>query len=555
MYRSRNKYKNSKSNQIVSPEADLDLNLNNKPLRRNNSRYFEQLIDEAENDGFVEDESLEESVDEGDYEDINNNIEEGDSSDLNDYDDSNTNNVDDDSSNMPSRGNLLNKGKSVLDGVKNLKKIPIPTKYKLIIALAAIMLSIFLLLLLVSLDMFDDKGGNTLNSSNSSSSNNNVSQSYNNACDAMSISDTTLSRSEFISLMQEHYSDSTSSGRKAFYSNAGTIYDIATKNNINPELVVVRAESEGFSPGGSTNNYWGIGCYNDGSGSCYSYNSFTAGVTAFVENVSRYDSVSSMMLKYAYIGRYWFNPGSWSDGGCVYYPYIKEYLSISRLKTVENACSGAKCYMGGGSGCVATTDEDQLAYSKWQVYKMAENRKGIFGIAPDVCNTYSEKCTIYAQGDSRWGSINLGNSSSSMSGYGCAVTAISIGISCSGTDIYIDDFNPGTFVKELNKGNCFMPGGGIYWGCNKISEVANVQLANNHRNLGGKTVSEKNAIIASYDLSSHFIVVGYANETTSGHYVVYTSTSGNNYVTKDPGGGKVSNVPIKDVDQFVVYKY
>lgn len=548
MYRLRNKYKNSKSNQLVSHETETDLNT--KPLRRNNSQYFNQLIDETKNDDFIEDESLEETNDlsegenlENDFNDVDNHLE---------FSDEPVANTGGKSVKLPNIKGAVNKGKSAVNAIKKLKKIPIPTKYKLIIVLVAIILSVFALLILVSLDMFDDKGGT---SSNSSSSNNNTSQSYSNACDAMSISDTTLSRSEFISLMQEYYSDSTSSGRKAFYSNAGTIYDIATKNNINPELVVVRAESEGFSPGGSTNNYWGIGCYNDGSGSCYSYGSFTAGVTAFVENVSRYDSVSSMMLKYAYIGRYWFNPGSWSDGGCVYYPYIKEYLSTSRSQTVANACSGAKCYMGGGSGCVATTDEDQLAYSKWQVYKMAENRKGIFGIAPDICNTYNEECTIYAQGDSRWGSINLGNSSSSMSGYGCAVTAISIGISCSGTDIYIDDFNPGTFVKALNSGNCFMPGGGIYWGCKKISEVANVQLEQNYGNVAGKTNSEKNAIIASYDLSSHFIIVGYANETTSGHYVVYSSTSGDNYVTKDPGGGKVSNVPIKDVDQFVVYKY
>ena len=43
-----------------------------------------------------------------------------------------------------------------------------------------------------------------------------------------------------------------------------TIYDIATKNGINPEMVIIRAESEGYSPGASKNNYWGMGCTNTG---------------------------------------------------------------------------------------------------------------------------------------------------------------------------------------------------------------------------------------------------------------------------------------------------
>lgn len=71
-------------------------------------------------------------------------------------------------------------------------------------------------------------------------------------------------------------------------------------NGINPELIVVRADIEGYSPVsqgfGTYYNYWGIGCYNNQPLSkCISYDTFDDGVLGFINNVSSYDSLSSMM--------------------------------------------------------------------------------------------------------------------------------------------------------------------------------------------------------------------------------------------------------------------
>ena len=147
-------------------------------------------------------------------------------------------------------------------------------------------------------------------------------------------------------------------------------------------LVIVRAIVEGNSPGPSKNNYWGIGCFNGGGlKACFSYKSLEDGVRGFAQTVSKYNNLAEMLSKYAYIGRNWYNPGSVSVGGCYYFPYIKQYMSPQRRNTVSYICSkSTKCTISGGD-CTSTTNEDQKAYSTWQVeQKMAPTIREVFGI-------------------------------------------------------------------------------------------------------------------------------------------------------------------------------
>ncbi len=196
---------------------------------------------------------------------------------------------------------------------------------------------------------------------------------------------TTLSKSEFVDLAREYITSTrTSTSALTFAQNLETVYDVSLEYNINPELVVVRAYLEGFSPGVSNNNYWGLGCYNGVSASqCLHYSSFRDGLIGFLENVNQYSSVEDMMTRYAYIGNYWFNPGSSGLGGCYYFPYVSEYMSENRAAVVANACNGASC---SGSACLATTAEDQSAYTDYQVSIMSDMRTAIFGLSPGVCS-------------------------------------------------------------------------------------------------------------------------------------------------------------------------
>lgn len=415
--------------------------------------------------------------------------------------------------------------------------------------------AIFLLILVFFLEAPEFNGTQTDQNQSSSS--------YSSTCDAIDLHNTSMTRSEFITKTQEYYAKIDKDYAKVFSSNAGTIYDVATKNGINPEMVIVRAESEGYSPGASKNNYWGMGCTNSGGyQACISYKSFSDSVLGYVKNISKYDSVSAMMSKYAYIGSYWYKnmSGGSSKGGCYYYEYIKQFMDSSRATEVEQICgSSNNCNFDGSGNCVATTDADQLAYAKWQVYKMAGSRERIFGIPPDECKTptISPGCVLYAQSDPKWGSIHLGKSSSTMSGSGCAVTSIAIGIKCSGTQIADGTFDAGVFIRKLNSGSCFTESGAIYWDCKAITEIApNVKLKANIRQIKSYTPEQKKEMASGFDAGNTFVLLHFKNsQHPRGHYVVFTSISGNNFIVKDPAGGKISQVPVEDIDQIVAYSY
>lgn len=235
---------------------------------------------------------------------------------------------------------------------------------------------------------------------------------FNGSCSEMPISGTTLSRSEYIEKIHAYFNKNDQWESK-IYDNAGNIYDIAKKNGINPELVVARAVLERGYSDYITNNYWGIGVYNgQPSGSVFA--SFSEGVLAFVNIVKQYSEAYEMMLSYAYIGTYWAaddsNTGvncSTGYGGCYYLPHMKEYYdNESDYKKAESICSkttcslkkdsNGKCDVIDASKCVKTRSvgddkTDQIAYAKYQVGKMAEKRKLIFGLDPIDCSSYIDE--------------------------------------------------------------------------------------------------------------------------------------------------------------------
>lgn len=197
----------------------------------------------------------------------------------------------------------------------------------------------------------------------------------------ISLTRTNLTREEFIAACDKQ------SSHRDFYNHCGKIYDLSIQNNFNPEMVIIRARVEGFSPGASNNNYWGIGCVNlGGYKACHSYETFDKGVLAFIKNVSKYETVEKMAQSYAFIGHNWYNPGDWGNGGCVYFSSIKKYLSESRAATVANYCSVANYCKE--TACQPTNEEDQNAYAKWQVERMVEEGVAVFGkVTKDVASS------------------------------------------------------------------------------------------------------------------------------------------------------------------------
>ena len=181
---------------------------------------------------------------------------------------------------------------------------------------------------------------------------------------------TNLTLTEFSSKVRTYCAAHNGAIAAAMCNNPELVYETSRSANVNPELVITRAMAEGNSPGAAKNNYWGMGCYNTGGyAACLTYSSLEEGIRKFGENVSKYNNLLEMHSKYAYIGAYWYNPGSWSIGGCKYFPYIKEYMSSQRQDEVTAICGrSTECNTGGGD-CTPTTPEDQNAYATWQVEK------------------------------------------------------------------------------------------------------------------------------------------------------------------------------------------
>ncbi len=194
---------------------------------------------------------------------------------------------------------------------------------------------------------------------------------------------TKLSRETFINKVSSYCKSHPRAIAPALCNNAGTVYDTSKSSNVNALIVIARAIVEGNSPGSSKNNYWGIGCTNGGGiAACYSYSSLVEGVKGFAKTVSRYNNLAEMQSKYAYIGKYWYRPGSWALGGCKYFPYIKKYMSSQRSSTVATICSKTTtCTAKGGANCTPTNNEDQKAYATYQVeQKMGPQIRNVFGV-------------------------------------------------------------------------------------------------------------------------------------------------------------------------------
>lgn len=375
-------------------------------------------------------------------------------------------------------------------------------------------------------------------------------------CSEFSLTTTTLTKDQFVSKVQNY--NSNNSNWSKFQANAEAIYDIATNNGINPEMIVVRAIVEGFSPGGSTNNYWGIGCSNTNP-QCKNYPSFEDGILGMASVLRGYSSFSALCQKYAYLGEYWYNPGSPSLGGCYYAPHIKDYMSGERYAEVQSICASSSCSKGGGAGCTPTNEEDREAYALYQGRHMLEFRQDIFGIQSNSCagNFLTDgACILFAQADNQWKGHTLGFGPGKIGPYGCALTSLTIALTCTG-QVTDTNFNPVVLNDALVANNGFT-NDLIQWDNSALRKfVPTFHLAGD--NSYGKNASISVKISAlSNALSSGIGIVHVKNSAhMNGHFVVLKSidTTNNTILVLDPAGGKNQTYSIDDTDRVLYYTY
>lgn len=210
------------------------------------------------------------------------------------------------------------------------------------------------------------------------------------SCGIMDLHTTSLSKSEFVNGLK-NYTGNSSPQMDLFKKNAEKIYDVGVANNLNPEFIVARAVSEGFSPAAdkhpNSNNFWGWNCTNTGGGTdCRYFDSdFEKALVEYCNLVTKqFKDMDDLLMRYAQLGTYWYNPGNWSLGGCAYKDYIFPDGIPSR---VQDACqSGKSCDSGGNGYCVKVTPDEQKMYGKWQLRKMLATRKAIWGLEEGDCS-------------------------------------------------------------------------------------------------------------------------------------------------------------------------
>ncbi len=218
-------------------------------------------------------------------------------------------------------------------------------------------------------------------------------------CGAMDLHKTTLTKNQFVRGL-ENYDGNSSTSMEFFKENAGLIYDLGVENNLNPEFIVARAISEGFSPMDkqpTSYNFWGWNCTNPQFGAdCKHYakdldKSGGLSSTVFAQAIKEYCSdvnasykdMDDLLMRYAQLGKYWYNPGGNSLGGC---NYKNEVFPDGLPSRVADACAADKsCNAAGVGYCIPVLEEEQYKYGQWQMRKMNATRKAIWGLEEGDC--------------------------------------------------------------------------------------------------------------------------------------------------------------------------
>ena len=155
-----------------------------------------------------------------------------------------------------------------------------------------------------------------------------------------------------------------------------------------------------------------------------------------------------------------------------------------------------------------------------------------------------------------WANIRLGNSSATIGGYGCFVTSIAIQIARSGAPTNLSEFNPGTFVQELNKYGSF-DGNGNFQGTHNIPKIVpSFQTAATAINIYGMSKSEKISTIQKYIDQGYYVLLR-VKYNTGQHWVAVTGTTADGIQMVDPGSDATmvwDKYPVSESSTINLYK-
>ena len=137
-----------------------------------------------------------------------------------------------------------------------------------------------------------------------------------------------------------------------------------------------------------------------------------------------------------------------------------------------------------------------------------------------------------------WCNVPLGNSGATIGGYGCFITSIAIQIARSGTTTTLSEFNPGTFVKELNKYGSF-DGSGSFVGAANIPKIAPAFSEKYHGVSLTGSAKDKISVIKGY-LDQGLYPIMRVKTTNGQHWVAVVGVTDDDVIMADPGSEKTN---------------
>ena len=154
-----------------------------------------------------------------------------------------------------------------------------------------------------------------------------------------------------------------------------------------------------------------------------------------------------------------------------------------------------------------------------------------------------------------WANISLGNSKETIGSAGCFITSIAIQIKRSGVKTSLSEFNPGTFVQELNKYNSFGSSGSFDAPQNILKIVPSFTEVAHAVSLPSDKKGKINTI-KSYIDKGYYVILRV--KTSSGqHWVAVTGTTNDSIQMIDPGSDATSvwdKYPVNESSTINVYK-
>ena len=243
----------------------------------------------------------------------------------------------------------------------------------------------------------------------------------------LSVTSTNLTKGDFVKKVQSYSPALSNSKTKIFRDNAGVIYDVCVKNNVNPVLCAAQAymEQGWVAPSTSPYNYWGIAVYN-GQNYGQSYTGMEHAVQVYCKNINerlqgkhealewskkcaQYDDhfAGSMNTVYDVLSNWACaskNPTPAEQAQCAAV-YVTDIINKSAKIFGQQVLSAPYTSTGGGE-------------------TLANGGKGTRGIW--TSKTTGQKFNLYLQGDGAPWAKNPYGGSGTMSAAGCGPTALAI---------------------------------------------------------------------------------------------------------------------------------